>query len=126
MGVRLIAACVTVVVLAVGPLQPVAVAQQAQTAPAAAAESAPAASPRRTDVYDVAAGVVTVAKAPFNVGLCALGAGFGAALFALTLGSGYRASARVVEEGCRGPWVVRGDDLRPESPRGEAPVGGWR
>ena len=77
--------------------------------------------PRRgVDIYDVAAGFVTVAKMPFNVGLCALGGMVSATLFLVTLGSGYKASARVVEEGCRGPWLVRGDDLRPAGPRRDA------
>jgi len=31
----------------------------------------------------------------------------------LTLGSGYKASTRVVEEGCAQKWVIRGHDLRP-------------
>jgi hypothetical protein len=77
--------------------------------------------PRRgADLYDVAAGVVTVAKMPFNVGLCALGGMVGVGVFLVTLGSGYKASARVVEEGCRGPWLVRGDDLRPTGTRRDA------
>jgi hypothetical protein len=74
--------------------------------------------PRRgPDLYDLAAGVVTVAKMPFNVGLCALGGVVSVGVFLVTLGSGYKASARVFEEGCRGPWLVRGDDLRPIGPR---------
>ena len=75
--------------------------------------------PRRVgaDIYSFGAGVMTVAKMPFNVGLCAIGTVLGAGLFLITLGSGYRASTRVVEEGCRGPWVVRGDDIRPDGPR---------
>jgi hypothetical protein len=94
------------------------------TPPPAAPPSSPAMAPgsgsshsQRTDVYDVAGGVVTVLKAPFNVGLCALGGVVGVALFALTLGSGYRVAARAVEEGCSGPWVVTGEDLRPERGR---------
>ncbi|HXG15907.1 MAG TPA: hypothetical protein VNK50_06635 [Calidithermus sp.] len=82
----------------------------------AATEPASSHSPR-TDVYDVAGGVVTALKAPFNVALCALGGVLGVAVFAVTLGSGYRAAARTVEEGCSGPWVVTGDDLRPERGR---------
>ncbi len=80
---------------------------------------------RRPDAYDVAAGVVTVVKAPFNVVLCTLGGVTATALFVLTLGSAYKASTRVVEEGCRGPWVVTGEDLRPEPARADARVGGY-
>lgn len=71
------------------------------------------------DGYDVGAGVLTVLKLPFNVALCALGGVFGTALFAMTLGSGYKASTRVVEEGCGQKWLVRGHDLRP-SPIGDS------
>ena len=65
------------------------------------------------DGYDVGAGVLTVLRVPFNVALCGVGSVLGTALFVLTLGSGYKASTRVVEEGCAQKWVVRGDDLRP-------------
>ncbi len=119
-GVRVIAA-----VLA-GPIQPLAL---AQTAPApVAAPPPPPPLPdrggRHTDVYDVAAGAVTVVKAPFNALTCGMGTGVAAILFLITLGSGYKASARVVEEGCKGPWLITGDDLRPDPPRSEVPLGG--
>jgi hypothetical protein len=70
-------------------------------------------TPRGVDGYDVGAGVVTVLRLPFNIALCAVGTAVGTALFALTLGSGYKASTRVVEEGCAQKWLVRGHDLRP-------------
>ena len=73
------------------------------------------------DIYDVGAGVVTVARAPFNVALCALGTATGTALFLLTLGSAYRASTRVIEEGCAQRWLIRGDDLRPRGAPGILP-----
>jgi hypothetical protein len=65
------------------------------------------------DIYDVGAGVVTAAKAPFNVVLCGLGGIVGTSLFLLTFGSSYKASTRVIEEGCAQKWIVTGDDLRP-------------
>lgn len=68
---------------------------------------------RESDIYDVGAGAVTVLRAPFKAGLCAVGGGVGLALFVLTLGSAYRAATRIVEEGCSGKWVLSGDDLRP-------------
>jgi hypothetical protein len=110
MAARLIAGWLVVAVMLAGPL-PLASAQQAPPPEDIRYET----RPRRTDGYDVGAGVITVLKMPFNVGLCALGGAVGAALFAVTLGSGYRASTRLVEEGCGGPWVVRGDDLRPDN-----------
>jgi len=68
---------------------------------------------RGIDGYDVGAGVLTVVRIPFNLGLCAIGTVLGTALFVLTLGSGYKGSTRVVEEGCAQKWVVRGQDIRP-------------
>jgi len=76
---------------------------------------------RGRDIYDVGAGVVTVAKAPFNVVLCALGGGLGTALFLLTFGSAYKASTRVIEEGCAQRWILSGDDLRPRGATGIFP-----
>jgi hypothetical protein len=123
MGARTIATLLILVLAGAGPFQPLVAAQQPTTVPAT--EPVPPRPSRGIDGYDVAAPVVTVLKAPLNVGLCALGTGLAVVAFALTLGSGYRASARAVEEGCRGPWLIRGEDLRPEPERGEAAVGGY-
>jgi hypothetical protein len=68
---------------------------------------------RPFDLYSVGAGVFTVARIPLNVGLCALGTVVGSGLFLATLGSAYRTSTRVFEEGCAQKWLVRSDDLRP-------------
>lgn len=111
MGTRLVAVWLAVALLVAGPLAPLASAQQA--APQTD-QMGTEVKPRRPDAYDVGAGVYTVLKAPFNVALCAVGGVVGAALFAVTLGSAYRATTRVIEEGCGGPWIVRGDDIRPE------------
>jgi hypothetical protein len=105
--------------LVVGPLQPLAEAQQ----PAPATMPAAAETDRGPDMYDVAAPVVTVLKAPFNVALCTIGTGLAAVVFVLTVGSGYKASAWTVKEGCQGPWLIRGEDLRPEPERADAVVG---
>lgn len=86
-------------------------------APAVAAGPESSSHSHRSDAYDVAGGVVTVLKAPFNAVLCGLGGVVGVALFVVTFGSGYRAAARAVEEGCSGPWIVTGDDLRPDRGR---------
>lgn len=113
-GLRLVAFVAVVAFALGGPLSPVAFAQGA-TSPDLVRErlEESAAEPRGTDAYDIGAGVLTAFKAPFNVGLCVLGAALGATLFGLTLGSGYKASTRVVEEGCGTKWVVTGDDIRP-------------
>jgi hypothetical protein len=142
---RGVIACALVGVILFGPLSEVLAQQPAAVPPApAAVPPAPAAAPpaptvapppgvvvemvtpepppaRGRDIYDVGAGVVTVAKAPFQVALCALGGGFGTALFLLTLGSAYKASTRVIEEGCAQKWIVSGDDLRPRGATGIFP-----
>lgn len=128
-GVRAIAACLTLAVILTGPLSPMALAQQTVPAPApvAAPPPPPPPPPDRpsygTDVYDVAAPVVTVIKAPLNVATCSVGTAVAIALFALTFGSAYKAATRTVEQGCRGPWLITGEDLRPEPPRSEVPIG---
>jgi hypothetical protein len=99
--------------------QPPAPPMEAELFPEAVKIRAP--EPPEPDVYDASAAVVTVLKAPFNVALCAIGVGVGAGLFAVTLGTGLRAAAWAVEEGCARRWVVTGDDLRPDGPRGRLP-----
>lgn len=72
------------------------------------------AQPRRSaDIYDMGATVATIFKAPGNVVTCVFGGAFGAALFLMTLGSAYKASTRVIEEGCAQKWIIGGDELRP-------------
>jgi hypothetical protein len=112
-GLRLVALVAVIAVALGGPLAPVAVAQQPMTADLVPERLAETPRERGIDAYDVGAGVITVLKAPFNVGLCVLGTALGLTLFGLTLGSGYQASTRVVEEGCATKWRVTGDDIRP-------------
>jgi hypothetical protein len=113
-GLRLVAFVAVVAFALGGPLSPLALAQQA-TSPDLIQERLKESAPEHgTDAYDVGAGVLTVFKAPFNVGLCLLGTALGATLFGLTLGSGYRATTRVVEEGCGTKWLITGDDIRPD------------
>lgn len=123
---RRVIACALVAVIVFGPLSE-ALAQQPASQPAPppgviVEMVTPEPPPMRgRDIYDVGAGVVTVAKAPFNVALCALGGGVGTALFLMTLGSAYKASTRVIEEGCAQKWIVSGDDLRPRGGPGIFP-----
>lgn len=125
MGVRLNATCIALAGILVGPLPPLALAQQSGTpAPAAEGASAPDGTARSTDMYDVAAAGVTVLKVPFNLAICGVGAAAAAVLFAVSFGTAYKTSVRTVEQGCKGPWVVTGDDLRPEPSRSEATIGG--
>ena len=129
MAARLIAPWLAVALLVAGPLQPLASAQAPQPAPAATQPAPPPPddsriepTPRGADAYDVGAGVLTVLKAPFNVVRCVLGGAVGLSLFVATVGSGHRVATRAVEQGCGGPWVIRGDDLRPE----DGPHSPWR
>src|SRR5262245_2371830 len=133
MDSRGVVASALVVMTLIGPVAPRALAQQPaapaepapavqqaplppQTPPAAVIIEAAPAEPvvqRGTDFYDIAAGAMTVGRAPFNVAICALGFGAATVLFISTLGSSNRAAMRTVEEGCAQRWVVRGDDIRP-------------
>ena len=121
---RRVIACTLVAVVCLGTLPAGARAQAPIPPPApAAVEVMPPEGPmtRGPDIYDVGAGVVTVARAPFNVALCAFGTVTGTALFLLTFGTAYRASTRVIEEGCAQRWLIRGDDLRPRGAPGILP-----
>ena len=76
---------------------------------------------RSIDGYDVGAVVATAFKAPCNVATCAFGVAFGSMLFLMTFGSSYKATTRVLEEGCAQKWIIRGDDLRPRGGPGIFP-----
>ena len=125
---RGVAAWGLVAMMLLGPVQPSALAQQpaspSQPAPMQDVTKEDGPTPRGIDVYDVGAGVVTVLRVPFNIATCAVGSAAGTALFVLTLGSAYKASTRVLEEGCAQKWVVRGDDLRPAHSSGSGAYGG--
>ncbi len=122
MGARMMALVVAAALLATGPLSPVVAQQAAQpaTQPELSPDAVPAVDENRyrgPDFYTAGATIITVAKAPFNVVLCGVGGMAGAALFLITLGTAYKAATRAVEEGCRGPWIVTSDDIRPDRTR---------
>lgn len=121
---RAVLAAMLVVVMVVGALPAGSLAQQPQQPAAPPQPPPPVMMPdtvrqpdvstvRPFDMYNVGAGFFTVARAPFNVAICALGVAMSGTLFILTFGSAYRGSTRVLEEGCAQPWVVRADDIRP-------------
>ena len=112
-GLRLVAVVAVIAFALGGPLSPIAFAQQAMSPDLIQERLKESVPERGIDGYDIGAGVLTALKAPFNVGLCLFGTALGATLFGLTLGSGYKATTRVVEEGCAGKWLVTGDDIRP-------------
>jgi hypothetical protein len=100
MSARLIAACVMVAMILAGPLQPLALAQEAG----------------KSDVYDAGAMAITVIGMPLKAVICAAGGVAGLGLLLVTFGSAHRASTHVVEEGCGQKWIVTGDDIRPDPP----------
>jgi hypothetical protein len=66
--------------------------------------------------YDVAAGVMTAFLVPGRAFTCFVGGALATVVLVLTLGSGYRAAGGVVQEGCGGKWIVRGEDLAQDRP----------
>lgn len=122
MSARLLVVWVVVALSLVGPLQPLALAQQMGSAPEAGqapAKSEPPAE-RKTDIYDAGAVAITAIGMPLKAGICALGGALGLALLVVTFGSAHRASAGVVQEGCGQKWIVRGSDIRPDPPGSQA------
>lgn len=120
-GIRMVAVMASLLMLATGPLAPLAAAQQPapqQPAPRQPdlMQEAIKASERDTDsdAYDVGAGIANVFYVPGKVGLCALGGAVAFSLLILTIGSGYKAAANVAREGCGGKWTLTGEDLKTE------------
>jgi hypothetical protein len=132
-----------VAVLVGGPLSTLASAQQPAQPPAPAVQQPPAAqppaaqppavqppapdlfqeslkaertTPRQSRAYDAGAVVTNVFLVPGRAITCGIGALLGVGVLAVTLGTAYRASSAVWNEGCGGKWVVTGDDLRPDGP----------
>jgi hypothetical protein len=69
---------------------------------------------RKQGVYEAGAVVTNIFLVPGRAITCALGAGVGVAVLALTFGTGYKTAAAAFDEGCGGKWVVTGDDLKPD------------
>lgn len=106
MGFKLVSVVLMVGLALSGPLAPLAWAQEkseGQMAPAKKDDSA----------WELGAAVVNTLHVPGKVVLCGLGAVTGIAVLAVTLGSGYGATARLWDEGCGGRWIVTAADLRP-------------
>ena len=74
-------------------------------------------SERKQALYEAGAVVTNVFLIPGRAITCALGAGVGVVLLALTFGTGYKTAAGAFDEGCGGKWVVNGDDLKPDGGR---------
>ena len=72
---------------------------------------------RKHGLYTAGAVVTNIFLIPGRAITCALGAGVGVGVLALTFGTGYKAAASAFDEGCGGKWVVGGDDLKPDGER---------
>ena len=71
---------------------------------------------RSQAAYNIEAAVVNVFYVPGKAVTCAAGGALGIIILAASFGTGYRHAPFFFEEGCGGKWVVKGDDLRRETP----------
>jgi hypothetical protein len=71
-------------------------------------------APLSENSYNMVAGLANVFLFPGRIITCTLGTGVSVGVLALTFGTGYRAAAAAVEEGCGGKWAVTGADLMPD------------
>ncbi len=111
-GFRSLSIGLAMALLLTGPLAPAAWAQQPQQPMLyeEAMKATKAAEPGLA--HEMGAAVVTMVHVPGKVALCALGTGVGLLALSITLGSGYRTAARLMNEGCGGPWVVTAKDIK--------------
>ena len=111
-GFRSLSIGLAMALLLTGPLAPVAWAQQPQQPMLyeEAMKATKAAEPSLA--HQMGAVAVNAAYVPGKVALCALGTGVALLALSITLGSGYRTAARLANEGCGGPWIVTGKDLK--------------
>ena len=73
-------------------------------------------SGRSQGFYTAEAVVVNIFLVPGRVITCAAGGLVGVTILAVSLGTGYRPASYMFQEGCGGKWIVKGDDLRPDTP----------
>lgn len=128
--VRFLAVVVVASFALAGPLAPLAHAQQpAQPAPAQPAQpdlfqetlKAQRASDQSQGYYDAGAVAANVFRVPGKAALCVLGGGLSLLLMLATFGTGYKGASYLMQEGCGGKWVLKGDDLRPDRPASAIP-----
>ena len=104
---RWVAAGLAFTVAAAFPLASWTAVAQAQT-PAGGAQQA---GMEPTDGQKAAAGLMNVFHVPGKAIVCGVGTLTSITVLLLTFGSGYRAAARVFDEGCGGDWVITGEHL---------------
>lgn len=129
-GVRLLAVAVSLLTLLMGPLAPLAAAQQTtplppQTMPEPTTTPLPpqrmpepGAAQSRTGeavAYNVGAAIANVFYIPGKGILCGAGVASGVFVMLISVGSAPRTAAYFAREGCGGSWILTGDDLRPEA-----------
>lgn len=73
-------------------------------------------SDRSQGFYNAEAVIVNVFLVPGRVITCVAGGIVGVTILAVSFGSGYRPASYMFHEGCGGKWIVKGDDLRPDTP----------
>lgn len=103
-----------VALLLASPLSAVGWAQQPKVLyeEAMKATETPAPAKLPDTAYEVGAVAVNAVRIPGKATLCLLSTGVGLAALAATLGTGYRTTAWIMEEGCGGPWMVTARDLK--------------
>jgi hypothetical protein len=126
-GIRILAVVVALVMLATGPLAPLAAAQQPGPSPMPPMpptqqpviqqpQDMPEEESRmaETAAYNVGAGIANVFYIPGKGLLCGLGGAVGIAILIISIGSAPKPAAYFAREGCGGKWILTGDDLRPD------------
>jgi hypothetical protein len=131
-GIRILAVVVALMVLATGPLAPLAAAQQPapQSPPPAPPMQQPPPPPvvqqpqdipepeshlAESAAYNVGAGIANVFYIPGKGLLCGIGGAVGIFIMIVSIGSAPRPAAYFAREGCGGKWILTGDDLRPDA-----------
>jgi len=131
-GIRILAVVVALMVLATGPLAPLAAAQQPapESPPPAPPMQQPAPPPvvqqpqdipepeshlAESAAYNVGAGIANVFYIPGKGLLCGIGGAVGIFIMIVSIGSAPRPAAYFAREGCGGKWILTGDDLRPDA-----------
>jgi len=115
-AVRFLAATIVAAMALVGPLAPLAHAQQpAQPDLFKETLKAQSASDKSQDYYDAGAVAVNVFLVPGRALTCVAGGLVGGLFLLATFGTAYKAASGIVNEGCGGKWAVKGDDLRTDT-----------
>lgn len=108
-GFRSTSLGLAVALILAGPLAPVAWAQQPMLYEEAVKAKPPA---EPGPAHEMGAVVVNVVHVPGKAILCTLGGVVGFVTLIATAGSSYRTAARLMNEGCGGPWAITAKDFQ--------------